>query len=244
MFEFAEKLISNQYDVYFSINSTEYVPDKNINPKITILQISSDESEQAGYKGGTLLIPNGGASAWCKAIYYFSELNTTSYDAIWFIEDDVFVPSVHTLQKLDNLYPSHSSDVLCTDYIQTDVDSNHWHYQLNKGLIELPWAGGMVMAIRVSQRLIREIKVLARKNKKLLMAELLFHTIAIHHGFKIVVAPELKWLVPTKTWEDSEIHENGLFHPIKSYERHLELSNQNNFEHYQTIPLLDYNKLM
>jgi hypothetical protein len=235
MFEFAEKLISHEYDVYFSINSIDYVPPKNISEKINILQISSDESEQAGYKGGTLLIPDGGASAWCKAIYYFCELNTTSYDAIWFIEDDVFIPSVHTLKNLDTLYPSHSSDVLSTDYIKTEVDSNHWHYQLNKGLIDLPWAGGMVMAIRVSLRLIREIKLLTRKNKKLLMAELLFHTVAIHHGFNIVVAPELKWLVTSKIWDDNEIHENGLFHPIKSYERHLELANENKLEHYQNI---------
>jgi hypothetical protein len=40
-------------------------------------------------------------SAWEKALYYFSRLEM-SYDNVWFIEDDVLIPTTDTIRMIDS----------------------------------------------------------------------------------------------------------------------------------------------
>ena len=42
-------------------------------------------------------------TAWDKAFYFFS-IQRPEYDAIWFLEDDVFVPASDTLSRIDATY--------------------------------------------------------------------------------------------------------------------------------------------
>ena len=39
-------------------------------------------------------------TAWDKAFYFFS-IQRPEYDAVWFFEDDVFVPASDTLSRID-----------------------------------------------------------------------------------------------------------------------------------------------
>lgn len=235
LFTFAEKLASDMYHVYFSIDSDTYVPPPISSPFITVLNISRSESEKKGYRDSVLWV--NGASSRCKALYYFCEKNTISYEAIWFTEDDVFIPSVNTLKHLDMLYSSSETDLLSTVYHTAHTDNNEWQFPRNRGRIDLPWAGGAIMAIRVSPRMIDAIRTFMSKNTTLLMDELLFHTLALHANLTITVAPELKALVVFRhSWtEDDTIQENRLFHPMKSYQEQLDTASKHGFEHYTNI---------
>jgi hypothetical protein len=230
LFDFAKKLASDMYHVYISINSATYSPPVISNPFIFILQINDDEAEQKGYRDCCLWVPNK-ASARCKALYYFGEKNTISYDSIWILEDDVYIPSVNTLSNLDLIYSS-EIDLLCTVYNIANTEQHDWHWKRNKDLISLPWAGGGIMGIRISPNMINSIRHFLKTHDRLLMDELMFHTLALHDNLKIIIAPELKHLVFRHDWKKEDISENLLFHPIKSYQEQLDFSLHHGFEHY------------
>jgi hypothetical protein len=231
LFDFANKLASDMYHVYISIDSPTYKPPVISNPFIFIIQIDNDESKSKGYTGCVLYFPERPSSR-CKALYYFGEKNTISYDAIWLIEDDVYIPSVNSIRHLDLIY-SDEIDLLCTDYLIKDQEAGDWHWSLNKGRISLPWGGGAIMAIRVSPNMIKSIQTFLKNTDRLLMDELMFHTLALHDSLKIKVAPELKHLVFRHDWKKEDIQENLLFHPIKSYQDQLDFSSYHQFEHFK-----------
>ena len=232
MYEFAQKIASESYHVYFAIDSQTYVAPKDT-PFVKTLQIPRAEAKQKGYSDCMLWVPDD-ACALCQSLYYFCEKNTVSYDAFWFIEEDVLIPSVNTLRNLDQVYPL-SIDLLCNAYNQAETDNGEWQFPRNRGRIDLTWAGGARQAVRVSPKMIHEVKQFASRNTRLLMDELLFHTLALHAGLNINVAPELQGMVVYRNWDETQVKETHMYHPAKVYQEHLDIASRKGFEHFSPL---------
>jgi hypothetical protein len=159
-----------------------------------------------------------------KALYYFYE-NDVDYDHIWFIEEDVFIPTIDTINIINNKYDD--GDLLCESNIIINEKQNDWPWELIRRQIklELPYGKSMVCAIRCSKKLVSCIGKYAEKHKNLFMCESLFNTIAIHNELKILDIPELSTIVWKKNWKKQEMNLSNLFHPIKNIEQQHEFRN-------------------
>jgi hypothetical protein len=65
------------------------------------LQIDNQEYMVNSVKNSVVLILEKDYVSWDKALYYFCHREGKSYDFLWLIEDDVFIPSVDTLTALN-----------------------------------------------------------------------------------------------------------------------------------------------
>lgn len=234
LFDFAQKLASSSYHVYIVIDNNSYTIPPYDTEKVTVVRYELGVAEEKGYKGSVLWFLNR-ASSRCKALYYLCEINTIEYNGIWMIEDDVFIPSLHTLSFLDEKYPSSESDLLCSSNTITNLERGDWHWFRNKGKIELPWAGSMICAIRVSQKLLDEIKKYANQHGQLLMDEMLFNTLALHAKLNVVTIPELSSVVYQHEWKINDITEQHLYHPIKNYQTQNKYRSQLGYEYYESF---------
>ena len=88
-------------NIYICIDNDDYnIP--NYDGKIKIIKINKNICESEGFKNTHLHIK--GALAKDKALYYFYK-NNIDYDYIWFMEEDVFIPTIETIKNIDMKYP-------------------------------------------------------------------------------------------------------------------------------------------
>ena len=96
-----ELKIKSDYEVFIVIDDNNYnIP--NYDGFVKVIKINNEESETIGYKN-TILWLEGKAGSRDKALYYFNR-HHINYDNIWFIEEDVFIPTVDTIKDIDNKY--------------------------------------------------------------------------------------------------------------------------------------------
>jgi hypothetical protein len=111
-----------------------------------------------------------------------------------------------------------------------DLDSWFWWRRIRVDALPLPWAWSMVCGVRLSRALLAQVKqFVARdevRNAECLNIEFVFHTLALHHGLKVVAAEELKGVVWRKDWLADELVSEGFYHPIKDVDRHHVLRQQ------------------
>ena len=207
------------YKVFIVIDDDKYtIP--GFQNDISIIKINNVICEKKGYKNTVAWFPNKAVSR-DEALYYFNNVYT-DYKFIWFIEEDVFVPSVLTIENIDTKYPT--TDLLVTEnnvYHETPVD-NHWWRDLVKNQIKIepPYGNSMICAIRCSRNLMIAINDYVLKYNDLFMDEFLFNTIAIQNNLQINAIPELKTIVWKKDWDSSSFVKNNLYHPIKDTKLH------------------------
>lgn len=207
------KQLPNQKLIYICIDDNNYnIP--NYNNDIKIIKINNHLCEASGFKSCVLWLDNI-ASSRDKALYYFCK-NNIKYDFIWFIEEDVFVPSITTIEDINNKYKS--VDLLCSGNEITHHKCNDWHWEhVNKQIkLNPPYSKSMICAIRCSKRLLKCINDYAEKYNNLFMDEVLFPTIAIHNNLSIMNPKELSTILWNKEWSKIDIDKNNLYHPIKS----------------------------
>ena len=230
LFRFAEK-IHGSYDVYVMIDNNDFSPPPT---KVTVLKYPLGEAEAIGYSGCVLWVKDR-ASSRCKALYHFAHKDK-SYDKVWMIEEDVFIPSKKTISHLDELYPS--GDLLCTAHVINstgELESWPWWEKL-KGNIELPWAKSMISSIRVSRAMLQSIDDYVVKNKKLLFDEAVFNTLAMHSKLKIVNPPELTDIVYwNRQWDLNEFKPFHMYHPVKQWKQHNAYKTQMGMEFYSDM---------
>lgn len=136
------------------------------------------------------------------------------YQHVWFLEEDVFVPSAGTIPAIDAAHPA--EDVLCNGWSETE-DGQGWLWpQIAANLpLPLPWAGATVCAVRTSPALRAAIRDHARRHRHLFFNEALYTTLAHKAGLSHACPAALKHVVAGRSWPDSVLHAGGLFHPIK-----------------------------
>jgi hypothetical protein len=220
---------------YICIDDNKYnIPDYD--GKVKIIKIDNDICQKNGFHS-TLTSLNcvknftGKAGSRDKALYYFYK-NNINYDYIWFIEQDVFIPTINTIKHINSKYPD--QDLLCQQNNIIYNRQTNWHWQLvNRQLkdkILPPYSNSMICAIRCSKKLLKCIFNHALKYNELFLDETLFNTIALHN--KLIVNPikELNTILWRKSggWEKSDITENNLYHPIKCIDEQYKLRNSLN----------------
>ena len=213
LFNFCEDLIMDGYEIYVTIDDNEYCEPEH-NPKIQIIKLNNKNCEDEGFKS-TVSWLNEKACSRDKALYYFCKINKKC-SHVWFIEEDVFVPTSLTIKLIDEKYLT--GDLLSAKHMIKNDKIENWHWGLifRQTSLQLPYARSMICAIRVSDKLLRCIEKYADENKNLFMNEALFNTIALHNSLEIIQPTELAGIVWRYDWQINEINKFCLYHPIKN----------------------------
>jgi hypothetical protein len=181
-----------------------------------------------------LLTGNLRPTAWEKAIFFFTrDDNLSSYTNTWFIEEDVFIPSMKAITNIDEKYccDVESIDILCASDVivnsEAELEDWYWWQHVPKDLLPFPWCHSLNCASRISSRMLNEIRefCLYYKNRNLILFnEYFFQTLAIHKNMRIKAIEELKTIVWRRDWNDKErILSSNLYHPVKDLNSHASL---------------------
>jgi hypothetical protein len=225
---FAERLFDKyNMQIYIFIDDNNYHINKS--EKIHFIKINADEcrkhhiccTSEINYFN-TRNLANTMVNAWDKALFYFMYINT-SYEYVWFIEDDVFISSDEALIDIDKEYPN--SDLLTSSNSPSkrcEVDNNEWFWNYAIYLFGFPAYCSMVCACRMSKNMLQTINAVAQQIGCIPYIEFSFNTIAMRAKLKVECPEQLSTLLYKKEWsiEDMKTHKNNLFHPIKDYHRH------------------------
>lgn len=222
--DFTKDNINNliNYDIYIVTDDDDIlINDYQLKyPNIKLLQINNIDAFNKGYKNSSYIknvLPLD------KALYYFCETNIY-YDNIWFIEDDVYIPTKYNLYDLDLKYSI--IDLIHTDSnINTDGNLNNWPWWIKIiPFYELPWYSGLQCICRMSNKLLLKIKEFVKINNTLVFLEVLFPTIAGKNNLKMMDIPEFKNVIYYQHYNNiNEIDETNFYHPIKNLNHHVEL---------------------
>ena len=218
-----ELLNGTKYDGYICIDDNNYdIP--NYDGKISIIKIDNEESENEGFKNSVTYFKDRACSR-DKALFYFCKLET-EYNYIWFLEEDVFVPSKNTIPNLEK----YQGDLLCST---NDIIENlqcEWFFTKRtfneyKGIFAPPYAKSMVCAIRVSRKLMVLVEEYADYYKTFSFCETMFNTLALKNDLEITCPQELSTIVFQKDWKINRINRRNLYHPIKDMDIQMEYRN-------------------
>uniref|UniRef100_A0A6C0B9F3 Nucleotide-diphospho-sugar transferase domain-containing protein n=1 Tax=viral metagenome TaxID=1070528 RepID=A0A6C0B9F3_9ZZZZ len=210
--------VFNKYKIFIIVddNKLDLCDFKNNYKNINFIQIENEKCKLNGYINTNFVIRL--ISGWDKALYYFG-VEDTSYDYIWFMEDDVFLYNEDTIINIDNKYIN--DDLLSNSYSKnSDGNKNTWHWALINIQYPPPYYKGMMCAVRFSNNMIKCINDYAIKNKTLFFLEALFPTIAIKNNLKYSTPQEFN-IYWRHDFEKKDINNNNLYHPVKDLNNHI-----------------------
>jgi hypothetical protein len=158
--------------------------------------------------------------AWDRALYYFTNINT-SYDNVWFFEDDVFFYDENTLLNIDKRMPE--SDILCKEKNPEPKEGAwNWFWPAIHINFPPPYFHSPICAVRMSNRLLSHLNEYVKRNKVLFFIEAMFPSIAHYHNLKYDSPSELVQIHWRKDWTIDELNQNQVFHPMKNMEQQRE----------------------
>lgn len=217
IFDFAKLLKNSKYDIFVSVNDNKYIIPKYDKKAITIIKLDDDEVKNAGYFNSNFNMKYK-VSSRDKAFYYFNRINDTNYKYIWFIEEDVFIPTPNTLSDIDDKYPE--GDYMSNSYYIIDNDIKNldnfdninkqysfiqyykhlpffecWLFQDVSNYLKFPWLKALTCVIRVSKKFLKIIDIFVIKNKMLIIDEVLYLTLSLHNNLLIINPVELSPIV-------------------------------------------------
>jgi hypothetical protein len=199
----------NKFDLY------EFISNYN---NINFIQIEDINCNLNGYTNTNFTL-NKKISGWDKALYYFGVENNI-YDFIWFLEDDVFFNNEDTLLQIDSQYIN--DDLLSNNYeINVDGNKNTWHWAGITINYSPPYYNGMMCAVRFSNRMMKSINNYAKNQNELFFLEALFPTVAIKNELKCNTPNEMKNISYRNYFDDEDISEENLYHPVKDLDKHI-----------------------
>ena len=250
---FKEKKLN--YSIYLTIDSDkkEYKSEE----EYTVIQFNHKKATKAGYKDIYLRYYHKKdakvkSMALDKSLYYFTRNN--KFDYYWFIEDDVFIPSVKTIPYLDRKYKE--SDLLISSCNEKKDDKMDWHWPLmvrnNRNKLrkkrlekaekskdyyfEKPWYHGWCQVFRISSKFIEKIEEFVKKNKTLTFMEFFFATLAKKNEMKISEVQEFKLKLCYECKEKNlfklnEINWKNLYHYFKDPVTQKEFRERKNYKY-------------
>lgn len=224
LIKFYRNLPRNNYDFYCLIDDNSIKKD-SINGHLNFIQIDDHVCAQNGFQGFNPVITKNNSplvSAWDKAIFYFCHHNR-SYEHIWFIEDDVFVPNINLFNIIDSQYKN--TDLLSSENVINttgELKSWCWWKMASQSNLPLPWAKSMVCALRVSKILMQLLcKHVSINKDKYKFIEYIFHTLAFHNKLSVQVVASLSGIEWRRDWVKEELNSNTFYHPVKSIEKQI-----------------------
>ena len=242
-----------EYSIFLTIDNNEK---KYKSPKeYQIIQMDDKIATKAGFKDSYLRYYHRKdakvkSMALDKSLYYFSKYN--NFDDYWFLEEDVFIPSVKTIPYLDKKYEK--GDLLVSGYSEKKDDNFDWHWPLmvrnnrNKSrkkrlekaseskdyYFEKPWYNSWCPVMRISSELLNEVKKFAKENKTLTFMEFFFATLAKKNNLEIVEVKEFKLRLEyprdkKSLFKFNEISWKNLYSQIKDQETQKEFRKKKNY---------------
>jgi GR25 family glycosyltransferase involved in LPS biosynthesis len=224
-YEFCKKL-KNVYDgdMYICIDDNTYeIPEYNNSDDISIIKVDNEECKNAGFRNLVSYAIGLEVSSKDKALYYFcKKYQDKDINNIWFIEEDVFIPTLNTIPNIDEKYPT--GDFLCKEKLPIEkwTFENYTIEQLSKFKIDPPYFHTMVCAIRISNKYLKYIEDFADKYKNLFLDEVFFIILALKNNLDIVLVDEFKGIEWRHVWKLEDINKNYLYHPIKDMKTQVE----------------------
>jgi hypothetical protein len=220
--QFAEQLAQDtrQYgvDVYIMIDDDHFrFSSRNFTSQFRFLKIPKEQCLLHGYRRTTNLgINQSHVVSWDKALFYFCVLNK-NYSFVWFVEDDVFIPSVQSFRSIHQLYSNISDLVISMNEINILGDVFYWHWSKAIGRFVPPWSASMVNLVGLSQRILRAIDEYIRWRGRSTFHEFFFLTLAIQLNMTIIKPFELSTLKYRQniSWEQIYEQPNNFWHPMK-----------------------------
>ena len=209
--------LNTPYVVYIVIDDNDYhIPEYD--GIVKIIKFDNNICENAGFKS-THSQFNNKATAREKALYYFTQ-ECVDYKFIWFVEEDVFIPNIYTIENIDKKY-GYANDLLVQSNFSKDESKDWWWWKLISTQIKIgpPYAHSMICAIRCSKPMLNVIKDYAEIHNNLFMCEALFNTLALHNKLTILCIEELAGILWRYNWKYTEIVDTNLYHPIKDIDQ-------------------------
>jgi hypothetical protein len=188
----------------------------------SLIKLDDAEVIKRGYALSNYQHVKKNPSGWDKALFYCCEV-LKDVEHVWFIEDDVFIPSIQALVDLD--LKSGEADLVCEkkDFY---LDEIYWpHWEQARGLLPEPWVKSLACMVRLSNNMLIAVKNYAAKNIRLVFIELLFTSLAVHNEMLVYNPKELStitwtWKKGFWTFKDISTHPNNFFHPVKQFDNH------------------------
>lgn len=180
--------------------------------------------EALGYKNCVLNFRNKACSR-DKALYYFIH-NSIEYDNIWFIEEDVFIPTIKLLERIDLRHQD--DDLLVKHFPIYHEKKTNWLWEVvyHDTNIQPPFSSSMVCAIRCSKKMLSTIEEYVLKYNSLFLDEAMFTTLAAHSKLKVSCPNELKNITFNEKWTLNNVEEGYLYHPVKDMKKQQEFRNK------------------
>lgn len=201
-------------------------------PKFHFIKIKEEDCKKNGFYDFNFFVKNGEPSAWDKAIMYFSHIYPNDYDFVWFIEDDVFIPNIENIFKIDQKYND--------DFIVKKINCNEkqdWNKCCEKKVDKIfhkTICKTMVCICRISKHFFHIINQYIQKYKSGFFIEFFFPILAKYYQLQIKELNEMSTIVYRKNWTIEEIleHPDYFYHPIKDIQQQKELWNVFNIYYY------------
>lgn len=213
----------DSYQIYVIVddNGWDILDLKENFPNIEFIKVKEETCKKMGYQNLNFMVKNGEPSAWDKGIYYFCEENKIQYPFIWFLEDDVFIPSSDSIKNIDEKYGQ--EDLLIKSMGIPGKNINYVGAQMKEvdkyinPKLKPYIRKSMVCAIRISYLFIQKIKEYTRENKTLFFLEYFFPTMVEYLKLKLRKIDELQEIHYRKIWTIDDIFKRSqsLFHPVK-----------------------------
>lgn len=224
------------YDVYMFVddNSIDLTDIKKEYPSIQFIKYDEKICKERGFSNSSTATIKKEVIAWDKALYHFCR-KEIQYEDVWFCEDDVFIQDVKNIIAIDKKYEE--ADLICTKLkiyrngeqirIQTHNDNDQtemwpWWGQFPE-YFDFPWAGSLIVIVRISRALLQEIDKFVEEHDKLIFIEGLFPTLAIQNNMPIAQPEMLKLLSSDKRHRDESLYSDYLIHPVKDIYQHAAL---------------------
>lgn len=211
-----------KYDVYIIIddNTVDYIGLKQKYTRLNIIQIDNEICYHTGFKNMNAITLNKPVTGWDKALYFFTNIETT-YEYTWIFEDDVFFYNEDTLATIDAKYGNH--DILCnSSFKEAKLDEWLWH----RISIQFPppYYCGMMCICRFSRKMLESIHAYADENDTLFYLEALFPCIAKYNQLVCYSnPPEFLTVTHRNQFDEKDFNKKNLYHPMKNMEGHLYL---------------------
>jgi hypothetical protein len=218
-------------DFYTFVDSDQLV--HNYPPHHNVIQIPDANCLSVGLSRMNPTNPKSSqVCAWEKALYFFTQANT-SYEYVWFIEYDVFVPNLELLKSINQ------------EFGAVDLLSRKMHYVRNSifepwpdaalsptHLLPQPWGRAMVCISRMSQELLQAVATFMSQHGPEEMdyasIEFIFHTIALRDKMSIETPKpftnvtfkhrrRLLFYYEESEWQPQEIESKHFYHPVKKF---------------------------
>jgi hypothetical protein len=221
---------------FIVVDNNNYVPPRDV--KRYILQMDDNLCYNSGFRNVNFVIKKK-ITAWDKVLYFLCRV-LRDIEFTWIVEDDVFVPSMKSIEKMTQKYKEYDL-ITASDIPNKSENRNFWHWHhmpkyMNTdsptlSVEKVGWYRSMACAIGISRRLLYNINLHTLAYKQLMFIEFMFNTICHQAGLSNKTAPEFLYVVWRKnSHENNWTQEDVLgesseywYHPIKNREDHYEL---------------------